>query len=226
VEGIRDISTLDIQFAHQLGYEIKLLAIVRPLSRTRVEVRVHPTLIPKTNRLSSIRGSTNAIIVRGHVVGDIEFSGPGAGGDATASAVLSDLVQASTLFLQSRAYQSRHRGTPPHGGFFSINPTSLCLDTDGPDVASIDSVMSRYYLRLAVDDQPGVMAQVSSILGRSKIGICSVIQPERHESKSVPLIFMSYEARHDAMQRALREIRHLKCVRSKPVIFPVETFES
>lgn len=224
VEGIRNLSTLDIQFAHQLGYEIKLLAIIRPFGTSNIEVRVHPTLIPKSNRLASIRGATNAIIVRGHVVGDIEFSGPGAGGDATASAILSDVAQAASHLLRSQAYQAKESILRASKNLFSRNSTPSYLETHRPKVASIDHIVSRYYLRLAVTDEPGVMAQVSSILGKSQIGICSVIQPERHESKSVPLIFMVYDARHDTMQRALKKIHQLKCIKAKPIILRVEDF--
>ncbi len=216
VEGIRHVSGADVEFAHQLGYEIKLLAIIRSLDASRVEVRVHPTLIPKANRLASIGGVTNALVVRGDVVGDIEFSGPGAGGDATASAVLGDIVQAAAHLARSR--ETRACCDP------STATPWLCAR--GPRVVDIASVVSRFYLRLSVADRPGVMAQITSILGKARIGISSIIQPEGHQGKAVPLIFMIHDARHDAMFQAMERIRRLGCVKARPVMFRVETFES
>lgn len=213
VEGIRHVSGADVAFAHQLGYEIKLLAIIRAVDARRVEVRVHPTLIPESNRLASIGGVTNAVVVRGHVVGDIEFSGPGAGGDATASAVLGDIAQAAAHWRRARAGCGEVMDAP-------------WLGAKGPEVVDIASVVSRFYLRLSVADRPGVMAQISSILGRARIGISSIIQPEGHQGRAVPLIFMIHDARHDAMFRALAGIRRLECVKARPVLFRVETFES
>jgi homoserine dehydrogenase len=177
-----------------------------------VEVRVHPTLIPSRNRLASIRGVTNAIMVRGHVVGDIEFSGPGAGGDATASAVLGDLAEAARFC--ATAYSSQRPRLVP------------CINAEGPLVAPMDAVVSRYYLRLSVVDRPGVMALISSVLGQARIGISSIIQPEGHEGKSVPLIFMIHDARNDAMQKAIGRIARLACVKARPVMLRVETSES
>jgi homoserine dehydrogenase len=216
VEGIRHVSTIDVQFAHQLGYEIKLLAIIRS-SLPSIEVRVHPTLIPKTNRLAYINGVTNAIMVRGHIAGDIEFSGPGAGGNATASSMISDIAQAAVQFTHAKA---RHFSSDGCG-----LPT-MTLSSNDPKVMNIKNVVSRYYLRLTVTDKPGVMAQVSSILAKARIGISSVIQPEGHEGKSVPLIFMIHDARNDAMEQAISKIQRLNCIKAKPVMFRVENFES
>jgi len=209
MEGIRNVSSIDVQFGHLLGYEIKLLAIIRWQSENKVEVRVHPTLIPRTNRLAATRGVTNAIVVRGHVVGDIKLSGPGAGGDATSSAILSNIVEAATHL---------------HSSSDDRSPAYLCAK--GPEVVPISNVVSRYYLRLSVADRPGVMAQISSILGKAHIGISSVIQPEGHEGKVVPLIFMIHDARFDAMNQALKHIQNLQCVKAKPVMLRVESFES
>jgi homoserine dehydrogenase len=209
VEGIRNVSAADIQFAHQLGYEIKLLAIIRGINPKSVEVRVHPTLIPSANHLASIHGVTNSMMVRGDVVGDIEFSGPGAGGPATASAVISDIVQAASSCGRNSS---------------EFNGTTARIRPVGPSVAAIESVVSRYYLRLTVTDRPGVMAQITSVLGRAKIGISSVIQPEGHEGETVPLIFMIHDAPYKSVKLALSAIRKLNCVKAAPIMFRVETF--
>lgn len=215
VEGIRGISADDIRFARQLGYEIKLLAIIRRAGTRGMEVRVHPTLIPQGNRLASIHGATNSIMVRGHVVGDIEFSGPGAGGNATASAVLGDIAQASLHIVRRRA-----------GITHKACASSPCLRSNGPQVLPIGQVTSRYYLRLLVANQTGVMAKISTVLGQARIGISSVIQPQGHEGKAVPLIFMLHDARGDLMKTALDKIRNLSCIRAQPQQLRVETFES
>ncbi len=217
-EGIRHVSGLDIQFAHQLGYEIKLLAIIRSLGASQIEVRVHPTLIPQTNRLATIHGVTNAIMVRGHVVGDIEFSGPGAGGNATASAVLSDVIQAASYVIDTQAHHGKNTS--------KLKVHHLMIGTHRLKVAKIHAVVSRYYVRLSVIDRPGVMAQISSIFGKAKIGISSVIQPEGHEGRSVPLIFMIHDAPYGAVQKALKHVCRLECVKAKPVMIRVETFEA
>jgi homoserine dehydrogenase len=220
VEGIRSLSVVDVQFAHLLGYEIKLLAVIRGGPSSKIEVRVHPTLIPRSNHLASIHGVTNSVMVRGDVVGDIEFSGPGAGGNATSSSVLSDIAQAASYIACASSRSEHHQDKGWLNGFIpSIHKT-------GPGLKKIDEIESRFYLRFSVTDRPGVMAQISSVLGKLKIGISSIIQPEGHEGKSVPLIFMSHDARNDAMQKALKQISRLQCVKAKPIMLRVENFET
>jgi homoserine dehydrogenase len=217
VEGIRHITKLDMQYAQQLGYTIKLLGIIKKLDRaqgrakngSRIQVSVCPTLIPNGHVLASVSGVFNAVFVRGDVVGDTLFYGRGAGKDATASAVLSDVADAA-LDLK-HASQSRVPAFVPH-------------ERDGA-VAPIGEVVSRYYVRLSVIDQPGVMAKITSVLGAARIGISSVIQPEGHVGESVPLILMIHDAPNAAMQRALTQIGKLSVVKAPPVMIRVENFE-
>jgi homoserine dehydrogenase len=217
VEGIRHITKLDLQFAQQLGYTIKLLGIVkqldgargRPKSGPRIQVSVYPTLLPNTHVLASVNGVFNAVFVRGDVVGDTLFYGRGAGKDATASAVLSDLADA--------ALDLKH-GSP------SRVPSFVSHERAGV-VAPIGEVISRYYVRLSVLDRPGVLAKISAILAAAKIGISSVFQPEGHEGQSVPLILMIHDAPNAALQRALRKIGKLPVVKAPPVMIRVETFQ-
>jgi homoserine dehydrogenase len=208
VEGIRALSRADIQFAGRLGYTIKLLGIVKKTG-ARVQVSVCPTLIPNAHVLASVNGVFNAVFVRGDVVGDTLFYGRGAGQDATASAVLSDVADAA-LDLK---FGTKNRIPPfvPH-------------ERDGA-VLPMDEAVSRYYVRLSVVDRPGVLAKIAAILGRAKIGISSVIQPEGHEGESVPLILMIHDAPNAAMNKALARIARLSVVKEKPVRFRVETFE-
>ena len=216
VEGIRHITRLDIQFAQQLGYTIKLLGIVKQVPQSkgrgrasvRVQVSVYPTLLPNAHVLASVNHVFNAVFVRGDVVGDTLFYGRGAGKDATASAVLSDMADAA-LDLK---YGSKGRipAFVPH--------------ERGGAVLPIGEAVSRYYLRLSVVDRPGVLAKIATILGAAEIGISSVIQPEGHEGESVPLILMIHDAPNAAMQRALAKIAKLSAIKAPPVMIRVEDF--
>jgi len=217
-EGIRDVSRLDMQFAAQLGYTIKLLGIVKQsqakslksnVSKTGVQVSVYPTLIPNAHVLASVNGVFNACFVRGDVVGDTLFYGRGAGKDATASAVLSDVADAA-LDLK-------------HGTKLRVAP--FVSRAKNGRVLPMDEVVSRYYIRLSVVDKPGVLAKISAILATAKIGISSVIQPEGHEGESVPLILMLHDAPNAAMRKALAKIAKLSVIKGKPVMFRVESFE-
>ena len=222
VEGIRSITRMDIQFADQLGYTIKLLGIIKRgegpkaesakkagrdrAATARVQVSIYPTLVPNAHVLASVNHVFNAVFVRGDIVGDTLFYGRGAGKDATASAVLSDLADAA-LDLK---FGTKHRVPPfvPH-------------ERDGA-VTPIDEVISRYFVRLNVVDRPGVLAQVAAIFGRARIGISSVIQPEGHEGASVPLILMLHDAPNGAVTAALKKIAQLPVVKSAPVMIRVE----
>jgi len=220
VEGIRHITRLDVQFAQQLGYTIKLLGIVKkagPVAGTRrkpngyapVQVSVYPTLVPNAHVLASVNDVFNAIYVRGDVVGDTLYYGRGAGQDATASAVLSDLADAA-LDLKCGT-KSRIPPFVPHEREGAVLP--------------IDEVVARYYVRLNVIDQPGTLAKIAAIFGRSKIGISSVIQPEGHEGESVPLILMIHDATNAAITSALATIGALSVVKAPPAMIRVENFE-
>jgi homoserine dehydrogenase len=214
-EGIREVSRIDMQFAQQLGYTIKLLGIVKKCADKKaregcgVQVSVYPALIPSSHVLANVNGVFNAVFVRGDVVGDTLFYGRGAGKDATASAVLSDVADAALDLKQGTKVR-----VPPF-----VNHSR------GGSVVPMDEITSRYYLRLSVIDKPGVLAKISAILAEAKIGISSVVQPEGHEGESVPLILMIHDASNAAMRKALAKISKLPVVKGKPVMFRVETLE-
>jgi homoserine dehydrogenase len=211
VEGIRGVTRADIEFAGKLGCTIKLLGVVKDVPGARrktIQVSVYPALIPNGHVLASVNHVFNAVFCRGDVVGDTLFYGRGAGKDATASAVLSDIADA-VLDLKHGA-QGRLPPFVPH---------------DEPGVVlPIAEVVSRYYLRFNVVDKPGTLARITSILAASKIGISSVIQPEGHEGESVPLILMSHAAPDAAVQKALAKIARLPVVKGPPVRLRVENF--
>jgi homoserine dehydrogenase len=214
VEGIRSITRADIEFAGRLGYTIKLLGVVKAAAgpagkRKTIQVSVYPALVPDSHVLASVNHVFNAVFVRGDVVGDTLFYGRGAGTDATASAVLSDIADAA-LDLK-------------HGTCARIPP--FVPHDSQATVLPIAEVVSRYYLRLKVVDKPGTLAKVASILAASRIGISSVIQPEGHEKQSVPLILMTHQAPNAAMRKALAKIAKLPVVKGPPVLLRVESFD-
>ncbi len=216
VEGIRQVTRADMQFATQLGYTIKLLGTIKKLPGktkgspgARVQVSVCPTLVPNSHVLATVNHVFNAVFVRGDIVGDTLFYGRGAGKDATASAVLSDVADAA-LDLK---FGTHHRV-----------PAFVPHEAQG-SVAPMNEVPSRYYVRLSVVDRPGVMAAITSILGKAKIGIMSVIQPESHEGEMVPLILMIHDAPNGVMQQALARIARLPVVKTPPLMIRVESFE-
>ena len=210
VEGIRHVSALDIKYAGELGYTIKLIGTVKKLEDScRVQVSVYPTLVPNSHVLASVNGVFNAVFVRGDVVGDSLFYGRGAGKDATASSVLSDIGDA-VLDLKT-GIKDRLPAFVPHE----------CAGA----VASIDEVVSQYFVRLNVVDKPGVLAKIATIFGQSNIGISSVIQPEGEEGESVPLIFMLHYATNGVAAKALAKIAKLPAVKGKPVMLRVENFQ-
>jgi homoserine dehydrogenase len=214
-EGIRHVTQLDIQIARELGYRIKQLAIIkRSHKKGAIEVRVHPTLIPQNHVLASVNGAFNAIVVRGDVVGDTMFYGRGAGGGATASAVIADLADAALALKNDRLTR------PP-----------LFISRDRAKILPIDDVESRYYLRLTVADRAGVIAKVAKILGDAHISIASVLQPETPEPKRgqkpsnhVPLIMMLHTARDRAVRNAVARIDRLNAVRARTEVIRVENF--
>jgi homoserine dehydrogenase len=210
-EGIREVSKIDMQFAEKLGYTIKLLGIVKqiPGGRPGVQASVYPTLIPNAHVLASVNGVFNACFVRGDIVGDTLFYGRGAGKDATASAVLSDVADAA-LDLKNGA---------------NIRVPPFVAHAKNGRVVPMDEIISRYYLRLSVADKPGTLAKIAAIFAAAKIGISSVIQPEGHEGESVPLILMIHDASNAAMRKALAKIAKLPVVKSKPVMIRVENFD-
>jgi homoserine dehydrogenase len=211
-EGIREVSNLDMEFAAKLGYTIKLLGIVKQVENKKypgVQVSVYPTLIPNSHVLASVNHVFNAVFVRGDVVGDTLFYGRGAGKDATASAVWSDVADA-TLDLKNGA---------------KVRVPPFVAHAKNSRVVPMDKIISRYYVRFSVVDRPGVLAKISAILGAAKIGISSVIQPEGHEGEGVPLIFMLHYATNGAVSSALKKIGKLPVIKSKPVMIRVENFE-
>jgi len=208
-EGISGISALDIQFARQFGYKIKLLAISKE-SGGRVEARVHPTMIPINYPLADVDGVFNAVRLVGDFVGPVMLYGRGAGMDATASAVMGDVMAIARNLLVGAGARTPAMAYRPE-----------CV-RDLP-IKAMDDIVSQYYLRFATVDQPGVLAQIAGSLGKYDISIASMIQPERQVGGAVPIVIMTHEAREADIRRALEEIDNLAVVREKSRFIRIES---
>jgi homoserine dehydrogenase len=206
VEGIGKVTADDIRFADKLGYCIKLLATIKTDSTNAIEARVCPTLIPQSHVLASVNGVFNAIWLRGDIVGEALFYGRGAGQDPTSSSVIADLAEAAAALSNSR----RCYGFTSHDLYGKCKP--------------FDETVSPHYLRLLVDDQPGVLARIAGVLGAAGIGISSVIQPESHAPGPLPLVLMIHDAPLGRLRTAVAEIAALSCVQTTPALLQVETF--
>lgn len=206
VEGIEQIAANDICFAKKLGYSIKLLGIIKADEGGEIEVRVHPTLIPEKHVLASVNGVFNALAVHGDIVGDTLFYGRGAGQDPTSSSVIADIADAAAALQSPRS----NYGFMPHGLYGTCKP--------------MDEIVCEYYLRLTVEDRPGVVAQVAGVLANLNIGISSLFQPEGTEGEAVPLIFVIHKATSAQIQKALDQIGALPCVKKAPRMIRVENF--
>ena len=205
IEGIRNISLTDLRFADDLGYRVKLLAIIKQVKED-VQIRVHPTLVPKNALLAGISNVFNGVMVSGDYVGDTLFYGRGAGRNATASAVVADLVDVA-LNLKFGS----HRRIPA----FRIGPQFR-------HILPMDEIETRYYLRLQVKDKPGVIAAVSKILGDKGISISSFVQREGQSEDNVSLLILTHLAKEKKIKEAIAGIEKLKPVCDKVKLFRIE----
>ena len=208
IEGISKITPLDIEFAGQFGYRIKLLAISK-IQENRVEARVHPTMIPFDNLLTSVKGTVNAITISGDAVGDILLYGRGAGMMPTASAVVGDIVDIARNILS--------------GSIRRIPLLSYQMENiRNIPILPMDELITHYYFRFFALDQPGVLSTISGILGKNGISIQSVQQKGRKTNGAVPVVMLSHLAKEADVKRALTEIRSLKVVNAEPVLIRIE----
>ncbi len=210
VEGISNLDPLDLQFAREFGYRLKLLAITRDDGH-RVEARVHPTLVPKDHMLSRVDGAMNAVYLTGDAAGPILLYGPGAGMMPTASAVVSDILDLARNLLRGGAGR-----VPALGSYNALESTRL--------IKPLNDLVTNYYFRFAALDRPGVLSQVSGILGKYGISIAAVIQKGRvqGEAGTVPIVMITHEAREADVRQALREIDRLPVVSPPAIYYRIE----
>jgi homoserine dehydrogenase len=202
-EGIRRISLLDIDYAEELGYRIKLLGSAR---RTEygLEQRVYPCMVEQRFPIAHVEGAYNAVVAIGDFVGDTMFEGPGAGAGPTASAVVADLVDVA-----------RGHRVPTLG----ITASSLIALPEAP----IERHWGSYYVRLMVSDRPGVIADVTAVFRDEQVSIESMIQRARSETEAVPVVLNMHECEEAAMQSALSRITALDSVVEEPTMIRIES---
>ena len=215
-EGISKISSQDIDFASELGYKVKLLAIAKATPPSppyqggdggvEVELRVHPTMIPKDYLISKVDGPFNAVYVEGDATGSTLYYGRGAGAMPTGSAVVSDIVDIA------RNIKKNATGRIP----------VMVKTIRDVRIKKIDDVISMYYFRFSALDKPSVLSKISGILGNYNISIASVIQKGRRVGEAVPLVVLTHEAKEKDVRQAIEEIDHLPVVMDKTVFIRVE----
>jgi homoserine dehydrogenase len=218
-EGIRHLAETDIRYALDLGYRIKLLAVIkasrlsaapRPQGGTAaaadVEVRVHPTLVPVDHMLASVSGVYNAVMVQGDLVGRTLYYGRGAGRDPTASTVIADIVDVARNLVT----HSQRRVPPPARSSIHLA------------IRKMDDIETRHYLRLSLLDRPGVLARIMSALGENGISIASVLQKEVSAEQCVPVVIVTHQSTEKRMNAALAEIDAMDVVGSRTVRLRIE----
>ena len=193
IEGIENITQTDVEFAKEFGYEIKLLGIAKKRDKG-VEIRVHPTMVKSSNPIAKVDGVMNAVGVVGDCVGQTMFYGPGAGGDATASAVIADIIEIAR----------GNRG--PMLGY------KRGLEGERLKLLPVDNIESKYYLKLKVLDQPGVLAAVTSELSKEGISISSILQKDSKVQDRVRLLLTTHTCNERDMIKAIGNLNKLDCV--------------
>ena len=207
-EGISSLSSVDIKFAKDFGYKIKLLAIGKR-DGDRVEARVHPTMIPVNNPLADVDGAFNAIRFTGDFIGPVMFYGRGAGMDPTASAVVGDIIEVARNIMAGIG----RRCAPL--GYRDEAISTLALKPMG-------EIESKYYIRFSAVDRPGVLAKISGVLGRCDISIESMVQSARMAGEEVPIVIMTHEALESDVRKALDEIDTFDIITQKSQLIRIE----
>ncbi|MBC8198526.1 MAG: homoserine dehydrogenase [Desulfobacteraceae bacterium] len=208
IEGISKITPMDIDFANQFGYRIKLLAISKNRGK-EVEARVHPAMIPFDNQLSNVNGPLNAITISGDAIGDMMLYGLGAGMMPTASVVVGDIADLARNLL------SGTKGRIPLLSYQMENIRKI-------PIMPVDDIFTNYYFRFSAVDRPGVLSKISGVLGDRGISIKSVHQKGRKSIGSVPIVILTHLAKEHDVKMALSEIEALDIVSDKPVLIRVE----
>ena len=208
IEGISNITPMDIDFAGQFGYRIKLLAISKDTGNA-VDARVHPTMIPFDNLLSSVNGVLNAITITGDSVGDVMLYGHGAGMMPAASAAISDTVDIARNLLSGAS------GRVPLLSYQMGNIRKI-------PIMPVDEILTHYYFRFAAMDRPGVLSKISGILGDLGISIKSVHQKGRKTKGPVPIVMLTHLAKEADVRKAMAKITDLDVVKDRPVLIRIE----
>ena len=206
VEGITQVTQADLSFARENGYAIKLLAVItRDAANGEVFVRVHPALIPSTKVLANVNEVYNGISVTGDVVGETVYIGRGAGQDPTASAVISDIADAVILLNRGNSHLPE------------------LAETRAP-LAPLQNITGRYYLRLEVKDEPGVLAKIAGATAKLDVSIASVLQRPSERPGAASLILTTHDSNEKAIRATVRRLGKLSSVLGEPVLLRIATF--
>ncbi|HEY5524915.1 MAG TPA: homoserine dehydrogenase, partial [Clostridium sp.] len=208
-EGITKITDLDMEYAKTFGMVIKLLAIVKD-TNGKLELRVHPTMIPKTHPLANVYDSFNAVFIKGNAVGDLMFYGRGAGSLPTGSAVVADIVSIVRTNID-------------------FNNPILVVKNNlwNKEVMDVSKVKSKYYIRLTVVDRPGVLGDITAILGNQDVSLRSVIQKGENENEEkVDLVLVTHSTQEDNVNKSLEELSKLDAVKSIDNLIRIEDFKN
>ncbi len=215
VHGIDQVGKADIEFARKFGYAIKPLALARYNATQELELRVGPMLISKDSPLAHVHGALNAVYIEGKTLGPCLLSGQGAGALPTATSVVSDIIDVGRNLL------SGAKGRVPVRSFQGSHLSEIKL-------AGLDKCRSRFYLRLIVSDEPGVLASVASVLGQHGISIAHMVQEGKNHSETqepVTMVMVTHHAVHADMARAAQALGQLKAVHQGTVVMPIEDAE-
>jgi homoserine dehydrogenase len=250
-EGIRQVGKADIAYAEKLGFVIKLLAIAKREQHLtpHLSVRVHPTLVPQTHPLASVSGVYNAILVEGEPLGQVMFFGPGAGAGATASAVVSDILNIAAILKTQQASKggfNQHGEIPnlpvnspvPESGvksqensifppappappaYSSPHPLLACSHQEYCAIAPMEELVTRFYARFLTQDQPGVIGKLGTSFGNHGVSLESVVQTGVHRELA-EIVVVTHDVREGNFRQALEEIRRLEAVDSIPSLLRV-----
>lgn len=206
VEGIRGLARIDLEHARNMGYRLKQLAVIKNHGGA-IEVRVHPTLVPLEHMLASVMGVFNAVVVDGDIVGQTVYYGRGAGRLPTASAVISDVAEVARRLADQHEVLRYRAGRPASAVRFR----------------EIGEVESRYYLRLGLQDKPGALGHVATVLGNHSISLASVMQKEPHHTgRHVPVVILTHPALEKNLDAALRTLEDTEAVGGKSIRLRIE----
>lgn len=222
-EGIRQITAADITYADRLGFVIKLLATAKRDSAgysedselpDQLQVRVHPTLVPKTHPLASINGVFNAVLIEGDPVGQVMFFGPGAGSGPTASAVASDILNIAAILKVERGTALKPDGKP------LLDPLLACSHQHYSTITPIDELETRFYARVLTQDSPGVIGRLGTCFGNHEVSLESVVQIGMRDN-TAEIVVITHQVREGNFRQALDEIRSFEAVATIPSVLRV-----
>lgn len=204
-EGIRQVSAIDITYAEKLDFVIKLLAIAKRETDDRLQVRVHPTLVPKVHPLASVNDVYNAILIEGEPVGQVMFFGRGAGSGPTASAVVSDVLNIAALLKVDRGQTTQPDGTP------LLDPLLACSHQHYCTIAPMDDLVTRFYARFLTQDYPGVIGKLGTCFGNHQVSLESVVQVGIREGLA-EIVVVTHDVPEGNFRKALTEIEAMAAI--------------